>query len=194
MKTIRKIMALALVLCMAAAMGVWNTDAHADWYTVQFNKLDNRTFEDIPTGVTLTTAAAPASAADTPASATAGAAADPQKPGQLEWFYNPWAGTLVIRGRGAMVGFDEKHPAPWHNESKRALRVIIDEGVTTISNEAFKDFIYLRSVVFPSTLKGISATAFEKCEKLKRVEVVTEIKDAEKLIEASKSKELLMDD
>ena len=195
MKTIRKIMALALVLCMAAAMGVWNTDAHADWYTVQFNKLDNRTFENIPTGVTLTTtAAAPASAADTPASASAGAAADPQKPGQLEWFYNPWAGTLVIRGRGAMVGFDEKHPAPWHNESKRALRVIIDEGVTTISNEAFKDFIYLRSVVFPSTLKGISATAFEKCEKLKRVEVVTEIKDAEKLIEASKSKELLMDD
>ena len=195
MKTIRKIMALALVLCMAAAMGVWNTDAHADWYTVQFNKLDNRTFENIPTGVTLTTtAAAPASAADTPAAATAGAAADPQKPGQLEWFYNPWAGTLVIRGRGAMVGFDEKHPAPWHNESKRALRVIIDEGVTTISNEAFKDFIYLRSVVFPSTLKGISATAFEKCEKLKRVEVVTEIKDAEKLIEASKSKELLMDD
>ena len=195
MKTIRKIMALALVLCMAAAMGVWNTDAHADWYTVQFNKLDNRTFENIPTGVTLTTtAAAPASAADTPAAATAGAAADPQKPGQLEWFYNPWAGTLVIRGRGAMVGFDEKHPAPWHNESKRALRVIIDEGVTTISNEAFKDFIYLRSVVFPSTLKGISATAFEKCEKLKRVEVVTEIKDAEKLIEDSKSKELLMDD
>ena len=195
MKTIRKIMALALVLCMAAAMGVWNTDAHADWYTVQFNKLDNRTFENIPTGVTLTTtAAAPASSADTSASTTAGAAADPQKPGQLEWFYNPWAGTLVIRGRGAMVGFDEKHPAPWHNESKRALRVIIDEGVTTISNEAFKDFIYLRSVVFPSTLKGISATAFEKCEKLKRVEVVTEIKDAEKLIEASKSKELLMDD
>ena len=195
MKTIRKIMALALVLCMAAAMGVWNTDAHADWYTVQFNKLDNRTFENIPTGVTLTTtAAAPASAADAPAAATSGAAADPQKPGQLEWFYNPWAGTLVIRGRGAMVGFDEKHPAPWHNESKRALRVIIDEGVTTISNEAFKDFIYLRSVVFPSTLKGISATAFEKCEKLKRVEVVTEIKDAEKLIEASKSKELLMDD
>ena len=82
MKTIRKIMALALVLCMAAAMGVWNTDAHADWYTVQFNKLDNRTFENIPTGVTLTTtAAAPASAADTPASASAGAAADPQKPG-----------------------------------------------------------------------------------------------------------------
>ena len=195
MKTIRKIMALALVLCMAAAMGVWNTDAHADWYTVQFNKLDNRTFENIPTGVTLTTtAAAPASAADTPASTTAGAAADPQKPGQLEWFYNPWAGTLVIRGRGAMVGFDEKHPAPWHNESKRALRVIIDEGVTTISNEAFKDFIYLRSVVFPSTLKGISATAFEKCERLKRVEVVTEIKDAEKLIEAGKSEELLMDD
>ena len=195
MKTIRKIMALALVLCMAAAMGVWNTDAHADWYTVQFNKLDNRTFEDIPTGVTLTTtAAASASSADTPAASTAGTAADPQKPGQLEWFYNPWAGTLVIRGRGAMVGFDEKHPAPWHNESKRALRVIIDEGVTTISNEAFKDFIYLRSVVFPSTLKGISATAFEKCEKLKRVEVVTEIKDAEKLIEASKSKELLMDD
>ena len=195
MKTIRKIMALALVLCMAAAMGVWNTDAHADWYTVQFNKLDNITFENIPTGVTLTTtAAAPASAADTPAAATSGAAADPQKPGQLEWFYNPWAGTLVIRGRGAMVGFDEKHPAPWHNESKRALRVIIDEGVTTISNEAFKDFIYLRSVVFPSTLKGISPTAFEKCEKLKRVEVVTEIKDAEKLIEASKSEELLMDD
>ena len=94
MKTIRKIMALALVLCMAAAMGVWNTDAHADWYTVQFNKLDNRTFENIPTGVTLTTtAAAPASAADTPASASAGAA--------------------TRRNRASSNGSTTPGPAPW---------------------------------------------------------------------------------
>ena len=188
MKTIRKMLALTLVLCMVMALGVWNTAASADWYTVKFTKVENKNFEDVPTGISAD------KASGTTSGTTTAAGTDLSKPGQLEWFYNPWAGTLVIQGRGAMVGFDEKHPAPWNSVKKTCLRVIIDEGVTTVSNEAFKDFERLQSVVFPSTLKAIAASAFEKCEKLKRVEVVTEIEEAEKLIKASKSEELLKDD
>ena len=196
MKKIRKILALTLTLCMVMAMGVWNTDAHADWYTVQFTKVENKNFENVPTGISADklVSTTTASTTQTSTGTTTGTKEDETKPGQIEYFYNPWAGTLVIRGKGAMVGFDEKHPAPWHTESKRALRIIIDEGITTISSEAFKDFLYVRSVVFPSTLKGIAENAFEKCEKLKRIEVVTEIEDAEKLVKASKSEELLKDD
>ena len=202
MRKLRKLMALMLVFCMMSALGVWSTGAYADWYTVQFTKVENKDFAGVPTGTDIAPAEAenkPAgTAADpaggSPAGTSGGAKTDAEKPGKLEWFYNPWAGTLVIRGRGGMPGFDEKHPAPWHTECKRALRVIIDEGVTTISSEAFKDFENLQSVVFPSTLKQIAKSAFEKCEKLKRIEVVTEIEDAEKLIKESGSEELLKTD
>ena len=199
MKKSCRFLSLMLVFCMMAVLGVWNTDAHADWRTVQFTKVENKNFENVPTGInpeklTEATSGTTAATADPSAGTTAGAKTEAGKPGQIEYFYNPWAGTLVIRGKGAMPGFDEKHPAPWHTESKRALRVIIDEGVTTIPNEAFKDFEKLQSIVFPSTLKAIAASAFEKCEKLKRVEVVIEEKEAEKLIKESESKELLKDD
>ncbi|MBR4474518.1 MAG: leucine-rich repeat protein [Oscillospiraceae bacterium] len=190
MKRLRKLLALTLAVCMMSALGVWNTSAQADWYTVKFTELENKDFAGVPTG----TGTEPATKEDNAKDTATGADADLAKPGKIEYFYNPWAGTLVIRGKGAMPGFDEKHPAPWHTEAKRALRVIIEEGVTTISNEAFKDFERLRSVVFPSTLKKIAENAFEKCEKLKRVEVVIEIEDAKKLIEESKSEELLEDD
>ena len=118
MKKLRKILAMALVLCMVTAMGVWNTDAHADWYTVQFTKVENKNFENVPTGINAD------KLVNTANDTTAAAAAETEKPGQIEYFFNPWAGTLVIRGKGAMVGFDEKHPAPWHTESKRALRIV----------------------------------------------------------------------
>ena len=73
MKTIRKILVLAFVLCIVMATGVWNTAAQADWnwwytmpftnawtgwctmpcsntwanwYTVQFTKVNNSAYTD----------------------------------------------------------------------------------------------------------------------------------------------------
>ena len=183
MKKIRKLLALTLVFCMMTALGVWNTSAQADWYTVTFNQVDNRKFEGVPTGVTPTAAAASQKT-------VIGSSSNLTNVGQIEYYYNAGAETLIISGWGEMPGFDKEHPAPWFREARWAKRVIIDERVLTISNEAFKDFEYLRSVVFPSTLKKIAANSFENCEKLKRIEVVINVDDAKTLVRESESKEL----
>ena len=78
----------------------------------------------------------------------------------FSYFYNEWAGTLIIRGTGEMPSFSKEYPAPWANLKDRAARVIIERNITKISSNAFVDFSRLRSVVLPATLKAIDPDAF----------------------------------
>ena len=78
----------------------------------------------------------------------------------FSYFYNEWAGTLIIRGAGEMPSFSKEYPAPWANLKDRAARVIIERNITKISSNAFVDFSRLRSVVLPATLKAIDPDAF----------------------------------
>ena len=78
----------------------------------------------------------------------------------FSYFYNEWAGTLIIRGTGEMPSFSKEYPAPWANLKDKAARVIIERNITKISSNAFVDFSRLRSVVLPATLKAIDPDAF----------------------------------
>ena len=110
MKHLKKLLALIMVLSMVFSLVVWNTAAMADWYEVTFTDVDNRNYPSTGT----------------------------EAPGKISYYYAPVAETLIIRGTGALPECDKDHPAPWHLYAKQTKRVIMDEGITAISAEAFK--------------------------------------------------------
>ena len=71
-------------------------------------------------------------------------------------------GILTISGTGSMSETDS-----WDKQKIRSI--ILEEGVTSISDSAFSQCAQLESVSFPDTLTEISARAFLNCPKLKNV-------------------------
>lgn len=78
-------------------------------------------------------------------------------------------GTLTISGTGAMGAMQH----PWYDKGyKWAIKkIVIEEGVTRTSPEAFYGCYSLTSVVLPSTLVAISPCAFENCTALESVSI-----------------------
>ena len=118
----------------------------------------------------------------------------------FSYFYNEWAGTLIIRGTGDMPSFSKEHPAPWANLKDKAARVILERNITKISSHAFVDFSRLRSVVLPATLKTIDPDAFiwsdetralKTFRPLERLEFSGDLDTLDKVLKAANIKDLL---
>lgn len=87
-------------------------------------------------------------------------------------------GTLTISGTGAMADFRENESvqkpylwytvpgttAPW--DGLEFSRLVIEEGVTSIGENAFNCHVELVSVILPDTLTSIGRNAFCYCENL----------------------------
>ena len=58
---------------------------------------------------------------------------------------------------------------PWASYSSKAKNIIIDEGVTSISEHAFEGFTNLETLVIPESVKRIDSQAFRGCIKLNDV-------------------------
>ncbi|MBE6321836.1 MAG: leucine-rich repeat domain-containing protein [Bacteroidales bacterium] len=78
-------------------------------------------------------------------------------------------GTLTISGTGAMGAMQH----PWYDKGyKWAIeKIVIEEGVTWTSSEAFWGCYSLTSVVLPSTLVAIAPCTFESCTALESVSI-----------------------
>ena len=96
----------------------------------------------------------------------------------LIWNFDPKTKTLTIapgRGDGEMEPFMESVTYfPWYSLEDSIKHVVIGEGVTSVSGHAFEaglDGYYatLKDVSFPSTLKRIGKSAFERCPSLKEI-------------------------
>lgn len=96
----------------------------------------------------------------------------------LIWNFDPKTQTLTIapgRGDGEMEPFMESVTYfPWYSVEDSIKHVVIGEGVTSVSGHAFEaglDGYYatLKDVSFPSTLKRIGESAFERCPSLKEI-------------------------
>ena len=72
-------------------------------------------------------------------------------------------GTLTISGEGNMFG------APWSQYKSKIKKVLIGEGVKSISDNAFHYYENLRSVSLPSTLTSIGEAAFWACSSLQSI-------------------------
>ena len=220
MKKLRVLLSVLLVICMVVGFapmhgtasaaredwewywseeyrnnGNWNGWSYTDgwyelsdkWYQVDFNTVK------VPVEVN-------ASGTVSNGAATAAGSTVQMVGTSFSYFYNEWAGTLIIRGTGEMPSFSEEYPAPWANLKDKAARVIFERNITKISSNAFVDFSRLRSVVLPATLKAIDPDAFlwsdetrelKTFQKLERIEYSGDLNVLDKVLTAASIKDLL---
>lgn len=75
-------------------------------------------------------------------------------------------GTLTVSGTGAMINYISESAVPWHSQRDAIVKVIIADGVTSVSDNAFYDCTQLISVSLPNTLTSIGGWAFRGCNSL----------------------------
>ena len=83
-------------------------------------------------------------------------------------------GILTISGTGDMTDYtDSSAPEtkPWLYLRDNIKSIIVEEGVTSVTNFAFSGINALLTVSLPKSLTSIGNTAFENCESLKSVTV-----------------------
>ena len=86
----------------------------------------------------------------------------------LTWEFDEYTSTLTISGTGDMYYYDvyfnasndEADDRPWQAYTSKIKNIIINEGVTTISEKAFYNFEYLFFVTIPLSLTRIKDKAF----------------------------------
>ena len=79
-------------------------------------------------------------------------------------------GIITFTGKGNMKNYDYDGGQPWADYADRITSVIIEEGVTSVGECAFKGLINLESVTFPKAgLKKIGEAAFYGCTNLQSV-------------------------
>ena len=83
-------------------------------------------------------------------------------------------GTLTIKGTGAMTeyGYDNR---PWENDINSIKKVVIRNGVTTISPYAFYKCEKLQSVTIPQSVQTIGKILFAECAALKTVSLPAKV-------------------
>lgn len=93
----------------------------------------------------------------------------------LTWEYDG-NGTVYIRGNGEMSLSSEE--PNWRTDFREAITtVIIEDGVTSISDLAFYGCTNLENVTLPETLKSIGETAFENCRSLTKITIPESVTD-----------------
>ena len=100
--------------------------------------------------------------------------------GSLAWKYDAATKTLTVSGQGDMPNYDWKHPAPWRDHNREMLMLVVEEGITGIGDNAFRDAGSLISASLPKTLTRIGFASFSFCSSLPMVTIpagVTKIDD-----------------
>ncbi len=80
-------------------------------------------------------------------------------------------GTLTISGTGAMKNYSISTDAPWYSRRGSISSVIIENGVTSLGNEAFIGCSSLTSVTIPDSVTSIGYEAFYGCRSLESVTI-----------------------
>ena len=79
-------------------------------------------------------------------------------------------GTLSISGEGSM-GFRPSQQSPWYHLREAITTVVVEEGVTVIGDNAFKNCIHLVQVQLPSTLRTIARGVFWDCPSIEEISI-----------------------
>ena len=97
--------------------------------------------------------------------------------GDGEWDFDAATGTLRLKGTGTMdelfavrssFGFLNTVSMPWR-DTENLRRVIVGEGITTVSDFAFEGCAKLEEVTLPEGLTHIGSMAFNGCASLRRI-------------------------
>lgn len=88
--------------------------------------------------------------------------------GNISWSFDTETGVLTISGEGAMTDYSAASETPWYSYAGLIKSVVIEEGVTTVADYAFKGTA-LTEVVLPYSLAEVSSSAFGDCYSLATV-------------------------
>ena len=86
---------------------------------------------------------------------------------KITWSF--YRNALTISGEGMMTDYMEKYfpsGVPWHTMSGYTTSVVINDGITTVAPNAFKNFVSLTSVNLPDGIVSIGDYAFSGCSAL----------------------------
>lgn len=153
----RRILALALALCMAlsvlplgAAAASGNPATPADGGLAEAKA--PRGFEKVDGSTPSRRSAASGSCGE-----------------NLTWSLTD--GELVISGSGAMDDFANTTAAPWHVYAASIQTLTVQAGVTNLSQYAFAGLYNLTEVSIPDTVTMIGRMAFIECSRLEKIEL-----------------------
>lgn len=82
------------------------------------------------------------------------------------WFLS--GDTLIIRGEGIV---DSTYPSPWDEYKNQIVKVVVEEGITEISDCVFMNLIELEEVHFPKSLTHLGGQVFQGCDKIEAISI-----------------------
>lgn len=85
-------------------------------------------------------------------------------------------GTLTIYGEGIMEYYFYTD-RPWHVYTDQIQKVVVEEGITSISSFAFTECPALTSVSLPGSLTSLGASAFAYCTALEEITLPSSLTD-----------------
>jgi hypothetical protein len=86
----------------------------------------------------------------------------------VTWTFDSSSGTLTISGSGRMYNYNDDSPF-FNNSNIKA--VIIEDGVTSIGDEAFFDCSSLTNITIPNSITSIGDDAFLDCSSLTSITI-----------------------
>ena len=97
---------------------------------------------------------------------------------EIEWKLSD-DGTLTISGTGDMPDYGDVGPykartfkiAPWFSQKNKIKKVVIEDGVTSIGNEAFYECDSITSITIPNSVTSIGVAAFDDCSSLTSITI-----------------------
>ncbi len=94
------------------------------------------------------------------------------------WYSINWSvsgNTLTISGSGDMVGLNFYYNYPWYDYSAGVTKLVIGDGVNSVSHDAFAYMTNLTSINFGKGLTSIGTGAFSYCTSLKSVKIPSNV-------------------
>ena len=86
--------------------------------------------------------------------------------------------TLTISGSGAMADYENSEDRPWKGWEQVITKIVINDGVTTIGEEAFHGCYKVTEIVLPDSVTSIGKRAFYYCGKLQKVVLSSNLTDS----------------
>lgn len=101
--------------------------------------------------------------------------------GQVYWKYDSTTKTLTIGGNGETpVDYSNiggLNPVPWAAYIAEIESVVIEEGVTLLGQNLFRDARSLLNVSLPNTLKSVGQATFRDCDSLISITIPDSVED-----------------
>ena len=78
-------------------------------------------------------------------------------------------GLLVLSGEGGTPSYNSSKPAPWVDYRDQITKIIVEEGITSIGNQAFAQCTAAEEIVFADSVESIGGNTCIKDKALKTV-------------------------